>query len=450
MLFCRAMTKKGLQVGFVALGCPKNIVDSEKMLAEIVQAGYLIAQDPDSADCVVINTCGFIEPAKMEAVEAIRQAVRQKNKGRVRKVIVVGCLAERLGEKLFEEAGGIDAIAGLGERDNIAAIIKKTLESEEKGSYFGHALNGASDDRGRMLITGGHSAYLRISEGCDHRCAFCTIPAIRGRFGSKPVENVLAEAEELASSGVVELNVIAQDTAYYGRDMGMKEGLANLSKELEKIKGLKWIRLMYLYPVGISEQLIETVAASKKILRYFDIPIQHINNTILKNMRRPDTKEKITALIERLRAAMPDVVLRTTVIVGLPGETEENFQELIEFIEWARFDALGCFKYWRESGTAAAEMDNQVEEALKRQRVERLMLTQQRIAFAKNRSRMGQRLQCIVESVDGKGGGSGRFYGQAPEIDSVCLIKKCRAGAGDFIDTRVIAAQDYDLIVEQV
>jgi ribosomal protein S12 methylthiotransferase len=207
---------------------------------------------------------------------------------------------------------------------------------------------------------------------------------------------------------------------------------------------------MYLYPVGISEQLMETVAGSKKILRYFDIPIQHINNAILKSMRRPDTKEKIIALIEKLRAVMPDVVMRTTVIVGLPGETEENFQELIEFIEWAKFDALGCFKYWRESGTAAAEMDNQVEEDVKRQRVEDLMLTQQRIAFVRNRSRIGERLRCIVESVDGKGGGRGRFYGQAPEIDSVCLIKKCRGKMGEFIETRVVGTQDYDLIVEQI
>ncbi len=433
----------------MALGCPKNIVDSERMLAEIAQAGYVITPEIDQADVVVINTCGFIEPAKAEALEVIGQVVEEKNKGRVEKVIVAGCLAERMGDELFSQADGIDAIAGLGERDNIAEIIKKTLEGEVKGSYLEGPYEGVSDDSGRLLLTGGYSAYLRISEGCDRRCAFCTIPAIRGRFRSKPIENILAEAEELAEAGAIELNVIAQDTTYYGRDLKIKEGLAKLAGRLEKIAGIRWIRLMYLYPVGITEELIETVAASEKIVRYFDIPIQHINDRILKSMRRPDTKEKITTLIERLREAMPDVVLRTTVIVGLPGETDADFEELVEFVTWAKFDALGCFKYYRESGTAAAEMAEQVAEDVKERRLSQLMLTQQRIAFAKNQERKGSSLTCLVEEVEGRRG-RGRYYGQAPEIDGVCLIKKCSAKPGEFIETQVVGTKDYDLVVERI
>jgi ribosomal protein S12 methylthiotransferase len=438
------------RVGFIALGCPKNIVDSEKMLAEIAQGGFFIAAQPDNADVIIINTCGFIAPAIDESLEAIRWAVGRKLNGSIKKVIVAGCLSERLGRELFKKAEGIDAIVGLSGRDNITQIIKKTLSSEKPVTYLDRTSQVISDDRGRLLITPRHWAYLRISEGCSHRCSFCTIPAIKGRFRSKPAELVLAEADELVSAGVVELNIIAQDITRYGRDLKIRSGLARLVKELEKIAGLKWIRLMYLYPAGIDKRLIETVAKSEKIVHYFDIPIQHASDKILKAMRRPDTKERLKQLIERLRCAIADCVLRTTVIVGFPGETDEQFAELLEFIKWAEFDALGCFKFYPESGTNAAKMPGQVPDDVQQQRLENLMLAQQKICFAKNETRIGSKLTCLVDSIDVEDVGKGRFYGQAPDIDSLCIIKNCSAKPGNFIDTKVVGAKDYDLVVDPI
>jgi len=444
--------KQKITVGFVALGCPKNIVDSERMLAEIAEAGFLITAEPDTADVVVINTCCFIAPAKAESLEAIRHAVDRKLSPprRVKKVIVAGCLPERAGRQLFNQVDGIDAVVGLGQRDNIAGIIRKTLSCGQPAAYLDRSPQTIHDDRARLLITPGHWAYLRISEGCNHRCSFCTIPAIRGRFRSKPRKLVLAEAAELVSAGVVELNIIAQDTTHYGRDLKIKNGLANLVSELERIAGLSWIRLMYLYPAGIDDKLIETIAESKKIVRYLDIPIQHINSKILKAMRRPDTRDQLQRLIENLRYAMPDIVLRTTLIVGFPGENDQEFVELLDFVEWAEFDALGCFKFYAESGTTAAKMPGQVPEEVKQQRLEELMLTQQKIAFAKNINRIGSKLTCLVDSVDSNRLRQGRFYGQAPHIDSLCIIKKRSAKPGEFINTKVVGTKDYDLIVEQI
>lgn len=454
MLFSQFMAKKRGQtriaVGFVALGCPKNIVDSERMLAEIAQAGMVITAELEQADVIVVNTCGFIEPAKREAFEAIKHAVNSKRKGNVKKVVVAGCLSERMGEQLFKEIKGVDAIVGLGQRDDIVKIIRQSLTSKKHASYLEHACSDISDDKTRLLITGAHSAYLRISEGCDHKCSFCTIPAIRGRFRSKPVATVLAEAKELAKAGVVELNIIAQDTAYYGKDLKMKDGLAKLLAEVEKIAGLEWIRVMYLYPVGFTDKLLEMVAGSDKIVHYFDIPIQHVSDPILKAMRRPDTKEGLYQLIEKLRKVLPDVVLRTTLIVGFPGESDEQFAELLEFIKWAKFDALGTFKYYAETGTDAAKMAEQVPEKVKEKRLDELMLAQQEIAFAKNQSIKGAEFRCLVESVAENGTGTGRYYGQAPEIDSVCIIENCTANAGEFAKVKVAGMKDYDLLVRQI
>ena len=450
--------KQEITVGFVSLGCPKNVVDSERMLAEIVQADFRITAETDNADVVVINTCGFIAPAEAESLEAIQHAVNCKLTGAVKKVVVAGCLCERLGAELREKINGIDAVVGLSQRDNIAEIIKNIFSSDIGGrcedSYPSQPLSAISDrvvdDRCRLLITPQHWAYLRISEGCDHRCSFCTIPAIRGRFRSKPMELVLAEAQELVSAGVVELNVIAQDTTCYGHDLKIKNGLPALLKEFEKLAGLVWLRLMYLYPTGIDGKLIETIANSQKIVRYLDIPIQHVNDKILKSMRRPDTKDKLRRLIEDLRLAMSDIVLRTTLIVGFPGETDRQFEELMDFIRWARFDALGCFKFYPESGTAAAELPGQVPDEVKQQRFDELMLTQQKIAFAQNKDRIGDKVTCLVDSVDPEGLATGRYYGQAPDIDSVCIIKHCSAKPGQFITTKIVGTQDYDLLVKQI
>ena len=450
--------KREITIGFVSLGCPKNVVDSERMLAEIVQADFPITAETDNADVVIINTCGFIAPAEAESLEAIRHAVDRKLQGAVKKIIVAGCLSERLGPEIHEKVEGIDAVMGLNQRDNIAKIIEKIFSSEIRGrcadSYLNQPSSSVSDrvvdDRCRLLITPQHWAYLRISEGCNHRCSFCTIPAIRGRFRSKPMELVIAEAQELVSAGAVELNVIAQDTTSYGRDLKIRSGLTALLREFDKINNLTWLRLMYLYPAGIDAELIELIASSDKIVHYMDVPLQHVNNQILKSMRRPDKKDKLKRLIEDLRLAIPDIVLRTTLIVGFPGETDRQFEELLDFVRWAQFDALGCFKFYPESGTAAAELPGQVPDEVKQRRLDELMLTQQKIAFAGNEKRIGSDLTCLVDSVDPEGLATGRYYGQAPDIDSICLIKRCSAEPGQFISTKVIGTQDYDLLVEQI
>jgi ribosomal protein S12 methylthiotransferase len=439
-----------ISVGFVALGCPKNTVDSERMLAQIAQAGFIIAAEPWHADVVVINTCGFIEPAKAESLEAVAQAVAHKRMGTVQKVIVAGCLSQRLGRRLLDEAKGVDAVVSLDQRDNIAEIVGRTLTARHPSVHGGRPSHAVADDRTRLRIGPAHSAYLRISEGCNHRCSFCTIPSIRGPFRSKPKDLVLDEARELVSSGVVELNLIGQDTTLYGRDLKMKDGLAGLLRELERIPGLAWLRLLYAYPTGITDDIIGTMAEGEKVVRYLDIPIQHANDRILGAMRRPDTSEALHELVDRLRSAVADVVLRTTLIVGFPGETDREFAELLEFVEWARFDALGAFTFFPEAGTPAAEMPDQIADEVKQARLNELMLVQQRIAFEKNEARVGSRLTCLVDTMDDEGVGHGRFYGQAPDIDGICIVNGCTGRAGRFVELKVVGVQGYDLATEQV
>lgn len=457
MHLCEVMgtRKRKTTVGFISLGCPKNSVDSERMLAEIAQAGYAITGETDNADVVIVNTCGFIAPAEAESLEAIRHAVDCKSSGSVKKVVVAGCLGERLGPKLLEKISGIDAVISLDQRDNVARVIRRVLSGNVRHSP-GRTTEGrprvdrVPDDRTRLLITPGHWAYLRISEGCNRRCSYCTIPAIRGPFRSKPLDLIAAEAAELTSAGVLELNVIAQDTTYYGRDLKIGSGLSKVVRELDKVAGVEWIRLMYLYPTGIDAELIETIAAGSKTVHYLDIPLQHVSADILKSMRRGDTPDAIQRLIEDLRSAMPDIVLRTTLMVGFPGETDRDFEQLLDFVKWARFDALGCFEFYPESGTPAAQMPGQVAEEVKQQRLDELMLTQQKIAFAKNDNRIGSKLRCMVDSVHEEGVCRGRYYGQAPDIDSVCIIENCSAAPGRFVDVKVLASQDYDLHVGQI
>jgi ribosomal protein S12 methylthiotransferase len=425
------------------------MVDSERMLAQIAQAGFVVTQDADNADVVVINTCAFIAPAKAEAIGAIRHAIERKLKGSVRKVVVAGCLPQRIGTELLKEAVGIDAIVGLEHRDNIADIIKKTILADAPAHFLTPTYKSLCDDRTRLRITPRHWAYLRISEGCSRNCSFCTIPAIRGKARSKPKQLVLAEASELVASGAVELNIIAQDITAYGRDLATKDTLPELLAALSKIPRLRWIRLLYLYPSGIDNQLIETVAGCKKILHYFDIPIQHINPQILKRMRRPRSKDSICHLIERLRTKLPDCVLRTTLIVGFPGETNAQFNELLEFVRWARFDHLGCFPFYPEKGTPAAELPRQIPNHVKQQRLEQIMLTQQQIAFEKNKTRLGSSLTCLIDDAAENHTATGRFFGQAPQIDPVCIIRNCHASAGSFIQAKVTGAKNYDLLCEQ-
>jgi len=437
-------------VGFVALGCPKNMVDSEKMLAQIGQAGLVITPEFKRADVVVINTCGFIEPAKAEALEVIRETVKYKKSGRVGKVIVAGCLPQRLGEELFSKVEGIDAIVGLAQRDNIAKIIKRALAGSNSRVYLDGPSRQIHNDRGRMLLTPGHWAYLRISEGCNHRCSFCTVPAIRGPFRSKPRQMLLAEAKELVAYGVVELILVAQDSTSYDRDLNAGYTLDRLVKELNELDGLQWIRLMYLYPTQISDGLIKAVADCRKVVKYLDMPVQHVNNEILKDMHRGGGREQIRHLIENLRAAIPNLVLRTTVIVGFPGETDDQFRELLDFTRWAEFDALGCFTFYSEAGTPASQLPGQLHEKVKQQRFDELMTAQQEIVFSKMSRQLGRELLCLVDAVDSDGGGRGRYYGQAPHIDGICLMEKCSAKVGDFTEVKIVGTEGYDFIVEQI
>jgi ribosomal protein S12 methylthiotransferase len=444
--------RKPVTVGFIALGCPKNIVDSEKMLALIAEAGFIIDYDADSADVVVINTCGFIKPAVDEAAEVINQTLAKKRKGKIKKVVVAGCLPERLKEKLLEQFPKIDAVVCLGARDNIAGVIEN-LFGDDRPKFYGSPANWVNTiqkDADRLLITPSHWAYLRISEGCDRTCSFCTIPSIKGKFRSKPLNDIVAEANQLAESGVRELSIIAQDSANWGKDLGEKDGLVKIIGELEKIEKLKWIRPMYLNPSGITDRLIETIAQSKKITHYIDMPIQHISNEILKAMHRPDTKEKIAALIEKLRKNIPDVVLRTTVIVGFPGETEKQFAELVEFAKWARFDALGCFTFWPEQGTKAAELSGRVPHNIKEDRQQQLMFVQQQIAFEKNKARQGQVIECLIDENGSEGQTLGRFYGQSPHIDSICFVDNCTDPPGSFVKAKITGFKDYDLLAEKI
>jgi ribosomal protein S12 methylthiotransferase len=443
--------KSSITVGFVALGCPKNLVDSERMLAQIACAGLIITQDADNADIVVINTCGFISPAKDEAMEAIQKAVRQKQKGNVRKVIVTGCLPQRLGKALLEQTPGIDAIVGLERRDNIVEVIKKTLAGNSSVQLVTPDFTALPDDRVRLRITPRHYSYLRISEGCSRKCAFCTIPSIRGKSRSKSKEIVIAEAKDLVHSGAVELNIIGQDITTYGRDLEGGENLPNLLTGLAKIPGLTWIRLMYLYPTGITDRLIDTVADNEKVVHYFDIPLQHINPHILKLMRRPHSKERICRLIEKLRTRLPRCTIRTTLIVGFPGETDDRFAELLDFVKWARFDHLGCFTFYPEQGTPAAQFPHQIPLKIKKHRYDEIMKAQQRIVFEKNRSRIGHTLTCLIDKVNEKRGiAIARYFGQAPQIDSVCIVKNDKSSPGDLVEAKVIGSKDYDLLCEQI
>ena len=440
-----------ITIGFIALGCPKNTVDSESMLGKLCDFGFALSNNPENADIIIINTCSFIAPARKEAFEQIHNAVKLKEKGQVQRVIVTGCLAEMLDEQIRLELNGVDAVVGLTSRDQIADIVVKTMATDKPMEYFGGDKdNFVSNDKGRVLISGGHYAYLRISEGCNRRCSFCTIPRIRGKFRSKSMRSIISEAHELARSGIKELILIAQDSNYYGIDRGQKEGLAELLTELNKIKGFKWIRVMYLYPAGVSSHLIETFAKCEKVLPYVDMPVQHINNDILKSMKRVDTRENTIELISNLRKAMPNVVLRTTLITGYPGETEQQHNELTEFVKNTEFDALGCFTFYPEANTAAADLENQLSEDIKQKRFDEIMGIQQKIAFAKNKKMIGSELEVIIDDFDQDGNAIGRYYGQAPEIDSICIVTNCKAQSGEFIKVKIIDFDAYDLIAEQI
>lgn len=432
----------------ISLGCPKNLVDSERMLGLLRLEGYQFVPQPEGVDVVIVNTCGFLRAARDESLETIREMVRLKEKGRVRGVIVAGCLAERDREALLERCPGIDCLLGVLARDTIAEAVNQLVDGQPGPRTRLHAAVGSRCDRDRLRVTPRHLAYLKISEGCDQLCTFCLIPSIRGKHISKPIEEVVAEAEQLAADGVRELILIAQDTTGYGLDLYGRPALDELIGRLEEIRSIEWIRLMYLYPKHITDALVERIAASEKVLPYLDLPLQHINDRLLRRMNRRISRAETERLIERLRARIDRLVLRTAMIVGFPGETQQEFEELVEFVRAVRFERLGVFAYSREPGTAADRLSGHLSREVRRHRRERLLAVQQPIAFAWTEAQVGRHMEVLIDRpVCGEPDAFvGRSYADAPEIDGVVYVTGRGLQAGQFVPCEIVAAQGYDLI----
>ena len=432
---------------FVSLGCPKNLVDSEKMLGSLALDGYVLVSEPDGADFVIVNTCGFIESSRQESKAVIQEMLDLKQKNRTRGVIVAGCLPERLGgEKLREELPGIDGIVGVFARDEITKVADRLFgTSEEQRTIFRPAPVKALDDSARLRITPKHFAYLKISEGCDRTCTFCAIPKMRGKHATKPIEMVVAEARELAADGVRELNIVAQDTTYYGLDLYGEVRLVELLRELEQVDGIDWIRLMYLYPIHFTDALIDQIAQSEKIIPYLDMPLQHINDAMLKRMQRRVNRQQTVELVDKLRERSPNVVLRTTFITGFPGETDAQFQELCDYVAQTRFERMGVFTYSLEPGTPAVKLDGHLPEEIKNERRDHLMQLQQQIAFEFGDSLVGYELDVLVDDQVDDETWVGRSYADAPEIDGNIYIRGTNLAVGSFVPVAIEARQDYDL-----
>ena len=431
---------------FISLGCPKNLVDTERMLGLLAQDGYVLVTDPAEADLVIVNTCGFVESARAESLAVIREMADLRRTGPVRGLIVVGCLAERDGEALRRQVPEIDALAGVFAREHIAAVCEAVLHGDAARRLdCPPPPPEAMDDTARLRITPRHLAYLKIAEGCNRRCSFCTIPSIRGPYVSKPIAAVRAEAEELASDGVRELCVIAQDTTSYGVDLYGRPRLGDLLGELSGVDGLRWIRLMYAYPQHFTDDLIDRLADGPNIVPYVDLPIQHINDQVLSRMSRRVTRREIESLIGGLRRRVEGLVLRTTLIAGFPGETEAQFEELLAFLEEVRFERAGCFVYSNEAETPAARLAEQVPEPVRRQRYGRLMQAQQKIAFEWNREQVGRTLSVVIDAPAEPGVWTGRSYADAPDIDGLVYLHAPDLCPGEFVDVTITAADGYDL-----
>ena len=437
----------------VSLGCPKNLVDSERMLGLLRQDGWQLVAAPDGADLVVVNTCAFIDASREESYGVVREMLDLKKAGGTRGVIVAGCLAERQKESLLEELPGLDAVIGVFSRDDVARAAERLIGGlGDQRSLFRPAPAVPLEDRGRMRVTPRHMAYLKISEGCDRTCTFCAIPKMRGKHATKPMEEVIREARELAADGVKELVVVAQDTTYYGMDLYGEPRLVELLGELEKVEGLEWIRLMYLYPEHFSDRLVGTIADSPKIVPYLDMPLQHASDPVLKRMQRRVMRRPTETLLEKLRKGIPGLVLRTTFITGFPGETDAQFEELVDFARRWRFERVGTFTYSLEPDTPAAKLDGHLPEEVKAERRDRLMEIQQGIAHDHARKQVGKTLDVIVDAPSGERDDVwlGRSAGDAPDID--CLVYVTAEGTGPgkslqgtILPVEIVASSGYDL-----
>jgi ribosomal protein S12 methylthiotransferase len=436
----------------VSLGCPKNLVDAEVMLGYLSRERYEVTTDEREADIIIVNTCSFIKEAKQESIDTILDLADRKHDARCRLLVVTGCLPQRYQEELSSELPEVDIFIGTGDYPRIAEIIAEKRGTSGQLRYTGDPNFLYDDELPRLKSSPYYTAYLKIAEGCSNCCTYCVIPSLRGSFRSRPHEKLLEEARGLVAGGVKELNIIAQDITAYGRDLPNDVSLESLVTELAKIEGLQWIRLLYAYPDGIRESLITLIRDEVKVCKYLDIPLQHISDPILARMNRRSTEEEIRTLITRLRTEIPGIALRTSMIVGFPGETEEDFRKLLHFVEETRFDRLGVFCYSREEGTPAAEMPDQVSERVKRDRYRRLMRAQARTSFKQNRSMIDTVEQVIIEGFSEETDLllKGRSSRQAPDIDGQVYITAGNAKVGDIVSMRITDSSDYDLIGEIV
>lgn len=437
---------KGYKVGMISLGCPKNQVDGEALLAKLAAAGYQIVNEIENSDVMIVNTCGFIEDAKREAIDTILEVAQYKEAGVISALVVTGCLAERYQDEILKEMPEVDAVIGIGANADIVKVCDKALCGIQTSNYPNKCYLPIDDER--VLSTPSHWAYLKIAEGCDNRCSYCAIPGIRGKFRSRKIESVVDEAKSLVNRGVKEIILVAQDTTKYGQDLYGEYSLDKLLKELVKIDGLEWIRLFYCYPQRITDSLIEVIANEEKVCNYIDIPLQHSDTTVLKNMNRVGDGNDYRVLLDKMRKVIPDLALRTTFMVGFPGETDEQFENLCDFVKDMKFDKMGCFTFSPEEDTPAFDMDNQIDEDVKKRRQEVLMNAQYSITEASNKSRVGNVYKVIIDSfADGKY--TGRSYMDSPEIDSgIIFTSNKKLNIGDFVNVKITDFDGYDLIGE--
>ena len=434
---------------FVSLGCPKNLVDSERMLGLLAQDGYALVPDAEDSDLVIINTCGFIDAARQESLGVIREMIARKRDGRLKGVVVAGCLAEREKELLLEQVPEVDQVVGVFGREEIVKVADRIMgDLHEQRTVFRPAPVNAQEDTARLRITPKHLSYLKVSEGCDRLCTFCAIPYMRGKHVTKPIEAVVKEARELAADGVRELNLVAQDMTYYGMDLYGRPRLAELLMALDEVEGIDWVRVLYNYPMYFTDELFDVLANSPKVVPYLDMPLQHINDAMLKRMNRKHTRAQTEAIIRRLRDTIPGLVLRTTFIVGFPGETEAEFSELLDFVNEAKFERLGVFPYSFEGDTPAAKLPNHLADEVKIERRDRVMAAQQPIAFGYNESLVGRETDVLIDAASDRGSNVwiGRTFADAPDVDGVTYLKGTGLEPGDLVSSVIVGTEGYDLV----
>ncbi|MFZ3171257.1 MAG: 30S ribosomal protein S12 methylthiotransferase RimO [Carboxydocellales bacterium] len=438
-----------VKVGLISLGCAKNLVDSEVMLGILDKANYKITGEEHQAEVLIVNTCGFIETAKQESINTILALAVHKTTGKCKVLILAGCLAQKYRDELALELPEVDAIVGTGEVEKIAEIVEAALGGDRviRVDTPKYLYDHTSP---RIRSTPGYSAYVKVADGCDNRCSYCVIPELRGSFRSRPMESIVTEVSSLVEQGVKEVMLIAQDTTRYGIDLYAEYKLADLLERLSEIKNLHWIRLLYCYPTHFTEQLINTMAQNPKVCKYLDIPLQHCDDDILVAMNRKGKRKDILDLLSGIRTAMPDIVLRTSFIVGLPGETEQKFQELLEFITQVKFDRVGIFTYSREAGTPAADMENQVSDEIKQTRYHRAMEMLMQLSWEKNQTKVGKTLEVLVEGREEQGHWFGRSQGDAPDIDGKIYFDGGNPEAGSFVNVLIAEAYEYDLMGEVI